>query len=305
MNLAYLYTDPVPVPGAAAPNSKSLKVMGRRGKLPVLLNQPMGDGPHPTVLICHGYPGFEQHLDLAQALRRVGFCVATFHYSGSWGADGDFSFANCLEDAITVLHTLADLGPAYRIDPERMYIVGHSMGGFVAAQMLAKDPLLAGGVLLLVTRPFRDDDYIAACGYEGTVEDIFICNTKIRTIDNKVVYIPNGKLSTSEVVNFTEKDTRRVDLTFSVAYSADFEKAKAIIHGVCDADPLVLKTPQPNIRVSNHSASSIDLVTQAWCRNADYWTVRYNLLENVKTAFDENGIEIPFEQLDVHLKPAD
>ncbi len=164
---------------------------------------------------------------------------------------------------------------------------------------------LAGGVLLLVTRPFRDDDYIAACGYEGTVEDIFICNTKIRTIDNKVVYIPNGKLSTSEVVNFTEKDTRRVDLTFSVAYSADFEKAKAIIHGVCDADPLVLKTPQPNIRVSNHSASSIDLVTQAWCRNADYWTVRYNLLENVKTAFDENGIEIPFEQLDVHLKPAD
>ena len=73
---------------------------------------------------------------------------------------------------------------------------------------------LAGGVLLLVTRPFRDDDYIAACGYEGTVEDIFICNTKIRTIDNKVVYIPNGKLSTSEVVNFTEKDTRRVDLTF-------------------------------------------------------------------------------------------
>ena len=148
MNLAYLYTDPIPVPGAAAPNSKSLKVMGRRGKLPVLLSQPMGDGPHPTVLICHGYPGFEQHLDLAQALRRVGFCVATFHYSGSWGADGDFSFANCLEDAVTVLHTLADLGPAYRIDPERMYIVGHSMGGFVAAQMLAKDPLLAGGVLL-------------------------------------------------------------------------------------------------------------------------------------------------------------
>ena len=161
---------------------------------------------------------------------------------------------------------------------------------------------LAGGVLLLITRPFRDDDYIAACGYEGTVEDIFICNTKIRTFDNKVVYIPNGKLSTSEVVNYTEKETRRVDLTFSVSYSADFEEAKRIIRSVCEADPLILQTPPPNIRLSAHSASSIDIVTQAWCQRGDYWTVRFNLLEGVKRAFDENGVEIPFNQLDVHLK---
>ena len=164
---------------------------------------------------------------------------------------------------------------------------------------------LAGGVLLLITRPFRDDDYISACGYEGTVEDIFICNTKIRTVDNKVVYIPNGKLSTSEIVNFSEKDTRRVDLTFSVSYATDFERAKEIIRRVCDSDPLVCEIPQPNIRISSHSASSIDIVTQAWCKNSDYWTVRFNLLEKVKKAFDENGIEIPFSQLDVHLKNSD
>lgn len=161
---------------------------------------------------------------------------------------------------------------------------------------------LAGGVLLLITRPFRDDDYISACGYEGTVEDIYICNTKIRTIDNKVVYIPNGKLSTSEVVNFSEKETRRVDLTFSISYSDDFEKAKSIIRSVCESDPLILDTPQPNIRICSHSESSIDIITQAWCRNADYWTARFNLLEGVKKAFDENGIEIPFNQLDVTIK---
>lgn len=148
MHLEYLFKDPVPAPGDAPTNAKSLKIMGKRGKIPCLLTQPFGDGPHPTVLICHGYPGFEQHLDLAQALRRVGFCVATFHYSGSWGADGDFSFANCLEDTSTVLHALADLGPEYRIDRGRMYVVGHSMGGFVATHMLAKEDLLLGGAIL-------------------------------------------------------------------------------------------------------------------------------------------------------------
>lgn len=148
MHLEYLYKDPIPAPGDAPTNAKSLKIMGRRGKIPCLLLQPFGEGPHPTVLICHGYPGFEQHLDLAQALRRVGFCTATFHYSGSWGADGDFSFSNCLEDASTVLHALVELGPEYRIDPNQLYIMGHSMGGFVATHLLAKEDLLRGGAIV-------------------------------------------------------------------------------------------------------------------------------------------------------------
>lgn len=160
----------------------------------------------------------------------------------------------------------------------------------------------AGGVLMLITRPFSDDDYISACGYEGTVEDIFICNTKIRTIDNKVVFIPNGKLSTSEVVNYSKKETRRVDQVFSVSYSTDFEKAQAILKKVCDENPLILKDPAPAIRMSAHSASSIDIKAMVWCKTADYWTVYFDMLESVKKAFDENGIEIPFNQLDVHMK---
>lgn len=159
----------------------------------------------------------------------------------------------------------------------------------------------AGGVLILITRPFKDDDYIQACGYEGTVEDIRICHTRLRTTDNKVVYLPNGKLSTSEVVNFSEKDLRRVDLKFSVSYSDDFEKAKAIIADVCAQNELILKDPEPSIRVSAQNASSIDISAKVWCKNADYWTVNFDMLENVKKAFDENGITIPFNQLDVHV----
>lgn len=161
----------------------------------------------------------------------------------------------------------------------------------------------AGGILILITRPFRDDDYIQACGYEGTVEDIRICHTKLRTTDNKVIYLPNGKLSTSEIVNYSEKDLRRVDLTFSISYSDDFEKAKKVIENVWEQNELVLKDPAPSVRVSAQSASSIDLTAKVWCKNEDYWTVNFDMLEQVKTAFDANGIQIPFNQLDVHIKP--
>lgn len=161
---------------------------------------------------------------------------------------------------------------------------------------------LAGGVMLIITRPFKIDDYIEALGHSGTVEDIRITQTKLRTPDNKVVYIPNGTLSTAEIVNYSEKDVRRVENTFSVSYDCDFEKAKAIINDICTAHELVLTDPAPFIRVSNHGNSSIDIVTRVWVKNDDYWTVHFDLLEKVKVAFDENGIEIPFDQIDVNIK---
>lgn len=164
---------------------------------------------------------------------------------------------------------------------------------------------LAGGILILITRPFKVDDYIDACGYSGTVEDIRICHTKLRTTDNKVIYLPNGKLSTSEIVNYSEKDLRRVDLTFSISYSDDFEKAKKVIEEVWNQNELILKDPAPSVRVSAQSASSIDLTAKVWCKNEDYWTVNFDMLEQVKTAFDQNGIQIPFNQLDVHIKNQD
>lgn len=161
---------------------------------------------------------------------------------------------------------------------------------------------IAGGVLILVTRPFRLDDFIEAAGHSGTVEDIHITHTRIRTGDNKIIYIPNGTLSSSTIVNYSIKDLRRVDLSFSIAYNNDFGKAKEIITKICDSHELVLKDPAPFVRVSEHGASSINLVTRVWTKSSDYWTVHFDLLEEVKKEFDANGIEIPFNQLDVHVK---
>lgn len=160
----------------------------------------------------------------------------------------------------------------------------------------------AGGVLLLITRPFKVDDYIETCGYSGTVEDIFICYTKIITPDGKKVYLPNGKLSTSEIVNYTENGLRRVDFDFSIAYNADFDKACELIKEIADNEPLVLKLPAGMVRMSAHGDSAIVIAAKFWCKTADYWTVYFNVLEAVKKAFDANGIEIPFNQLDVHVR---
>ncbi len=161
---------------------------------------------------------------------------------------------------------------------------------------------LAGGVLIILTRPFRVDDFIEAQGYSGVVEDIHITCTRIRTGDNKVVYIPNGALSSGSIVNYSEKETRRVDFTFSIGYGDDFEKAKSIVMDILENHELTLDDPAPMVRVSAHGASSIDLVARAWANSGDYWTVNFDVLEAVKAAFDKEGIEIPFNQLDVHVK---
>ena len=161
---------------------------------------------------------------------------------------------------------------------------------------------LAGGVLIIITRPFKIDDFIEAQGQSGTVEDIHITNTKLRTPDNKVVYIPNGPLSSGTIINYSEKELRRVDFTFSISYETDFEKAKALVMDVLDAHELVLKDPEPFVRVSSHADSGITITARAWVNNADYWTVNFDVLESVKASFDTNGIEIPYNQLDVHVK---
>lgn len=161
---------------------------------------------------------------------------------------------------------------------------------------------LAGGILILVTRPFKIDDFIEAQGISGTVGDIHITNTKIITGDNKVVYIPNAALANGNITNYSEKQTRRVDHEFSIAYNADSEKAKAIISEIIEKHELTLKTPAPFVRMSAHGTSAIKIVCRAWVNTADYWDVYFDILESVKAAFDQNGIEIPFEQLDVHVR---
>lgn len=160
----------------------------------------------------------------------------------------------------------------------------------------------AGGLLIIVTRPFRVDDYIKALDEEGTVEDIHIIYTKLRTIDNRVIYLPNGSLSSASIVNYSEKEQRRLDMTFSVSYQADVNKAKGILNDICANHPLIIKDVKPFIRISNHNTSSIDICLKVWTKNEDYWDVYFDMLEEVKKRFDEEKIEIPYNQLDVHIK---
>ena len=163
---------------------------------------------------------------------------------------------------------------------------------------------LAGGVLILFTRPFKIDDYIEVEGSDisGTVEDIQIVCTKLRTPDNKTIYVPNGTLSNSNIINYSEKDTRRVGFTFTISYDNDFEKAKAIVMDVCKSHELVLADPEPFVRLSEHGQSSLNITARVWVKSDDYWTVHFDILEAVKKSFDENGIVIPYNQLDVHIK---
>lgn len=161
---------------------------------------------------------------------------------------------------------------------------------------------LAGGVLLLITRPFKIDDYIAACGYEGTVEDIHIVFTKIRTVDNKVVYVPNGSLAGSTIVNYSEKDLRRVDLMYSIERAEDYKKAEDVILQVANAHEKVLKDPNATARIEKHTTNETVIILKAWVKGSDYWDVYYDLQESVKKGLDENGIAMPVQQLDVRVK---
>lgn len=162
---------------------------------------------------------------------------------------------------------------------------------------------LAGGVLIILSRPFRVEDYIEAQGISGTVEAIHLTHTIIVTPDNKVVHVPNGSLSSGNIVNYSEKNVRRVDFEFSIAYSADFDAAQAIVRDILTAHELVLDTPAaPFVRMGAHDASAIVIKARAWTKSSDYWTVYFDVLEAVKRSFDEKSIEIPFNQLDVHIK---
>lgn len=160
----------------------------------------------------------------------------------------------------------------------------------------------AGGVLLLVTRPFKVGDYICAQGTEGIVEDIKIISTKVVTLDNKVVHLPNGALSSGNIINYSEKEIRRVDLDFSVAGN-DPEQVRSLILGVCDADEKVIKDPAVFVRVTDYGAGNgVKVTMRAWTKTAQYWDTYFDLLNGVRKAFEANNIVIPFNQLDVHIK---
>ncbi len=160
----------------------------------------------------------------------------------------------------------------------------------------------AGGIIIIVMRPFRIGDKITTNGESGTVEDIHMFYTVLVTPDNKVIHVPNGSLANNVIVNTSIKDTRRVEVVMSIAYDADLDRATQVINEVCVKNALIFNDPEPFVGIREYSSSSVDLNIRVWCKNADYWTITNYLLVEIKKAFDENGIEIPFNQLEVAIK---
>lgn len=160
----------------------------------------------------------------------------------------------------------------------------------------------AGGVMLLFFKPFKVGDYIEVSGEEGTVAEISVVYTVIMTNDNKRITLPNGALTNSVIKNYTAEDKRRVDLVFTTAYSCDIEKTKALIIDIANEHPLTIKEPEPFVRLSKHGDSSLEYTLRVWCKTGDYWSVHFDIIEKVKREFDANGIEIPFPQMDIHVR---
>ncbi len=177
------------------------------------------------------------------------------------------------------------------------------IGACGAAVALAlKDSLsnFAGGILVLMHKPFEKGDYVETNGVGGRVEKIDLLYSTLITLDNKVISIPNGKIATDVVTNFSQADRRRIDSKFGISYNADIKKAKEIIAEVVQKSPLFLADPEPMIGVSEHGDNAVIIDVLVWCNTNDYYPAWYSLYEDVKMAFDENGIEIPFPQVVVH-----
>ena len=159
----------------------------------------------------------------------------------------------------------------------------------------------AGGVLILLFKPFRVGDFIEAQGQSGTVKEITIFTTKLNTFGNQVAILPNGKLSNDNIVNYSTESTRRDNITIGIGYGSDIKKAKDILLEICKADDGVLPEPAPEVYVAELADSSVNLSLRFWAMNEDFWAAHFRVMEAAKIRFDEAGIEIPFPQRDIHL----
>ena len=178
------------------------------------------------------------------------------------------------------------------------------LGGLSLAAGLALQGSLAnfaGGMLILVLKPFKNGDVISVNGETGSVQAISIVTTTLKTPDNRVIYMANGAVAGSTIMNITQEPTRRWDFVCGIGYDDDFDKAKEIIRGLIDADSRFHKDPEPFVRVGNLGDSSVDITIRAWVDTSEYWNVHFDMIENIKRELDKAGISIPYPQRDIHI----
>ncbi len=170
--------------------------------------------------------------------------------------------------------------------------------GFALQGSLAN---FASGVMIIIFRPFKEGDYIEAGGTSGSVEEVHIFNTILKTPDNRKVTVPNSKITGDNIVNYSARDTRRVDMVFGIGYDDDIKKAKEILERILKEDSRILDDPAPQVAVSELADSSVNFVVRPWVKTADYWGVYFDITEKVKLTFDQENISIPYPQQDVHM----
>jgi len=219
--------------------------------------------------------------------------------------------ANVNESLIPFLRSLASIGLKIMLFISVLGMVGVEMTSFIAvigaaglAVGLALQGTLqnfAGGVIILLFKPYKVGDYIDTNGYSGTVKEIQIFTTVLNTPDNKTIIIPNSPIATGSLVNYSAQSQRRVDFTFGIGYEDDIEKARKVLLSMLDKHDKIKSDPAPFVRVVELADSSVNFAVRAWVEASDYWDVYFDITEQVKKDFDKEGISIPYPQTDVHV----
>ena len=215
----------------------------------------------------------------------------------------DFTVYNFIAKMILVLIRIAVVLSALSMFFKITSLLATLSAAGVAIGLGLQDSVsqFASGVQILINHPFKTGDFVEVAGVSGNVAEIGFMQTIITTVDNKRVIIPNSDLTKNHITNYSAEKQRRVDFVFSISYSDDIAKAKAVVLEAAKSNEKILDDPKPEVYVGAHSASSIDLFARCWCSGKDYWDVFFEMQEKVKIDFDENNINIPFNQLDVHI----
>ena len=216
------------------------------------------------------------------------------------GATGNFlvSFIRVAMLAIYVVILLSMLG----VDTTSLVAIFSVLTLAISLAVQGVVSNLASGITLVVTKPFEEGDYVDIDGTAGTVESISIFSTKLKTGDNKVITIPNGNITSSNIINYSTKGTRRLELMVSAAYGTKIATVKQTVLEVIARHGEILDTPAPMVRLKEQGDSALNFVVRVWVNSKDYWNVNFDLNEELYEAFEEKGIDIPFPQMDVHIK---
>lgn len=206
------------------------------------------------------------------------------------------SLVNLLLNLVLVFAIISKLG----VETTSLAALLASAGVAIGMALSGNLSNFAGGLIILVFKPFKVGDYIDGNNVSGTVKEIQIFHTILSTVDNRIIYVPNGSLSSNAIVNYSKQDMRRAEWTFGVEYGEDFEKVKAVLERIIAADARILKDPAPFIGLGALSANSVDIKVRAWAKTDDYWGVYFDMNRVVYETFNKEGIGFPFPQLTVH-----